>query len=320
MGTFWQRLLRGSWQVAAQPDWADFAGPAWTERIMSIQLSDQFHAKQGRSTGRWVMHRQGSGVSSRLSAAGDRLSAESRQPIAESREQLVVFLKRHYGLSRWRGLLATLFPSAGWSPAMQESRHLDHAAALGLPVPRAVAAGERIGPWGRLQSFLAVQELTDMLPLHEAIPLAAQRLGGAEFAHWKRTLAVELARLARALHQHRLFHKDFYLCHFFIHQDDTRTLPNWQGRVQLIDLHRLARHPWTWRIWQAKDLGQLIFSSDIEEINARDRLRFWFAYAGRARHSVMARLVRRFVLLKWRMYRRHNLKHHRSKAGKVLGN
>ncbi len=291
-GNFWQRLLRGTWHVAAGPDWPTFAGPGWTERIMTVPLGDQFHAKQGRSTARWVLQ----------APAG----------------KLVVFLKRHYVLGRWRGLLATLFPRAGWSPAMQERRHLAQAAALGLPVPRAVAVGERIGPWGRLQSFLAVQELTDMLPLHEAIPAAAARLSPRVFVRWKRTLAVELARLARALHDRRLFHKDFYLCHFFIHHDDTRTNPDWRGRVQLIDLHRLGRHRWTWRLWQAKDLGQLVFSSDIEEITDRDRLRFWFAYAGADRHSRSGRLLRRAVLLKWRAYRRHNLKHNKSKAGKPM--
>jgi heptose I phosphotransferase len=291
--TFWQRLLRGAWQVAAAPDWSAFAGPGWTERIMNVQLGDQFHAKQGRSTARWVL----------------------QAPTGK----LVVFLKRHYLLGRWRGLLATLFPRAGWSPAMQEGRHLEQAAAFGVPVPRAVAAGEHIGPWGRLESFLAVQELTDMLPLHQAIPAAAGRLSPAEFVHWKRSLAIELARLARALHDRRLFHKDFYLCHFFIHHEDTKRIPDWRGRVKLIDLHRLGKHPWTWRLWQTKDLGQLVFSSDIEEITARDRLHFWRAYAGIDRRTRTGRLLRRLVLTKWRMYRRHNLKHNRSKAGKPLG-
>jgi heptose I phosphotransferase len=290
--TFWQRLLRGSWHIAAGPDWPVFAGPGWTDHIMTVQLGDRFHAKQGRSTARWVLQ----------APAG----------------KMVVYLKRHYALGRWRGWLATLFPSAGWSPAVQEERHLAQAAALGVPVPRAVAVGEHIGPWGRLQSFLAVQELTDMLPLHEAIPAAAKLLSPSDFTRWKRTLAVELARLTRALHDRRLFHKDLYLCHFFIHQDDTRTIPDWRGKVQLIDLHRLGRHPWTWRLWQAKDLGQLVFSSDIEEITPRDRWRFWVAYAGTERHRRMGRLLRRLVMHKWRRYRRHNLKHHRSKAGKLM--
>jgi heptose I phosphotransferase len=187
-----------------------------------------------------------------------------------------------------------------------------------VPVPRAVAAGEHVGPWGRLHSFLAVEELTDMLPLHEAVPLAAGRLSPETFARWKRSLAQELARLTRLLHDQRFFHKDLYLCHFFIYREDIGTIPQWRGRVSLIDLHRLGRHRWTWPLWQAKDLGQLLFSSDIDEIDARDRVRFWSAYLGSKRRGWPARLLRRVVLMKWRSYRRHALKHKQTKAGKPI--
>ena len=47
-----------------------------------------------------------------------------------------------------------------------------------------MAAGELVGPHGRLQSFLAVAELTGQLALHEAIPLAAGRLDAVTFRHW----------------------------------------------------------------------------------------------------------------------------------------
>ena len=48
-------------------------------------------------------------------------------------------------------------------------------------------------PGGRLQSFLAVEELTDMLPLHEAVPLAHRNLAPDDFARWKRGLTAALA-------------------------------------------------------------------------------------------------------------------------------
>ena len=48
-------------------------------------------------------------------------------------------------------------------------------------MPLAAAAGEFIGPWGRLQSFIAIEELTDMLPLHEAVPAAAAALDPVTF-------------------------------------------------------------------------------------------------------------------------------------------
>ena len=155
MDTFWHRLVHGVWRLRHRPDWAAFAGPGWADRIMQVAVTDRHHSKQGRSIGRWV------------------LAADGRR--------LVVYLKRHYRLSWWSGWLALVRPSRGWSPATQEWEHLEWAGDAGMPVPAAAACGEQIGPWGRLQSFLAVEELTDMLPLHEAIPAAAGHLSPSEF-------------------------------------------------------------------------------------------------------------------------------------------
>jgi Lipopolysaccharide kinase (Kdo/WaaP) family len=281
---FWQRLCRGARRVRGRPDWEQALGSDWPERIMHLEVTDHYHAKQGRSTGRLI-----------LSRGGGRLS---------------VYLKRHYRMSWWRGVLATLWPRRAWSPALQEYNRLQWARDIGVPVPDAVAVGEMIGPWGRLQSFLAVEELHDMLPLHEAIPLAQSRLDARTFLKWKRGLIVELARLARVLHDHRLFHKDFYLCHFFVHQQDTCTLPQWQNRVRVIDLHRLTHHTWTWRLWQSKDLAQLLYSTaNVAGVTARDRLRFWRVYMGGRGKTWAARCLRRLILLRWRRYARHNARH-----------
>jgi heptose I phosphotransferase len=277
---FWQRLFRGTRRLRHQPDWAAFAGPDWADRIMAVAVTDRFHAKQGRSIGRWVLR------------AGDR--------------RLVVYLKRHYRLSWWRGLLATLRPGRGWSPGLQEWDHLEWARGQGLPVPAAVAGGEYIGPWGRLQSFLAVEELTGMLPLHEAVPAAAARLAPDAFLRWKRGLVGEMARLARALHERRWFHKDLYLCHFYIAQEDTEREPPWRDRVRLIDLHRMGHHPWAWPWWRAKDLAQLLYSSEVPGVTARDRLRFWRLYQEGNHHGRLARWLGWWVRLRSSKYRRHN--------------
>jgi Lipopolysaccharide kinase (Kdo/WaaP) family len=279
--SLWHRLSRGTRHLWQRPDWPAFAGPDWPERIMATAVTDRFHAKQGRSIGRWV-----------LLAGGQRLA---------------VYLKRHYRLPRWQGLLAVLWPQHGWSPALQEFQHLEWARSQGFPVPATVAAGEYLGPWGRLQSFLAVEELAGMLPLHEAVPAAAAALDGATFARWKRGLVAELARLTRALHDRRCFHKDLYLCHFYVPAEDTRRLPDWPGRVHLIDLHRLGQHGWTWRWWQVKDLAQLLYSSEVVGVTARDQLRFWRLYRGGTRGR-LTRWLERGIVVRWRRYRRHNSK------------
>ena len=64
-----------------------------------------------------------------------------------------------------------------------------------------------------------------------------------------------MARLARLLHDRCVYHKDFYLCHFYIHEDDTGRMPQaWENRVIVIDLHRLGRHRVGSMWWRVKDL------------------------------------------------------------------
>lgn len=283
-----RRLVCGARRMCARGDWTALAGVDWPECIMQMPATDDFHQKQGRSTGRLVLQRDGT--------------------------QLAVYLKRHYRLPRWRGLCAALWPGGNWSPAFQERARLAWAAGQGVPVPAVVAAGEFLGPAGRLQSVLAIEELTGMLALHQAIPLAGRQLDPATFRRWKTGLAAEVARLALLLHERAYFHKDFYLCHFFIPRGDTLRVPDWRGRVHLIDLQRLRRHRLTWPWWIVKDLAQLLYSSEIEGIDGRDRLVFWRAYLGPLRHTWGGRLLRRCVLLKGGRYRSHNGKRRARKA------
>jgi Lipopolysaccharide kinase (Kdo/WaaP) family len=274
-----RRLVRGERRIVHRPDWPRFAGPRFADHIMHVPVTDRFHAKQGRSTGRWILR--------------------------NSTGRLAVYLKRHYDLPWWRRLLATLWPDAPWSPAFAERRHLEWARARGIPVPDVVAAGEFIGPWFRLQSFLAVAELAGMTPLHEAIALAKERLPAEAHAAWKRILIHELARLTRMLHDAKRFHKDYYLCHFFIRAEDIAwPLKSFKDRVFLIDLHRLQRHQLTEDHWRIKDLAQLLYSSAVSGVNDRDRLRFLRLYQG-ASESKGRRLLQA-VVSKAARYRRHN--------------
>jgi lipopolysaccharide kinase (Kdo/WaaP) family protein len=282
-GSIWQRLWHGVRRLHERPDWKTFAGADWAERIMDVALTEDFHAKQGRSTGRWVLHQ------------GDR--------------RLAVYLKRHERLSWWRGLLAALWPGRGWSPALAEWRHLQWARARGLPVPAPVAAGEWIGPWCRLRSFVAIEELTGMLPLHEALPAAERAMSADTFLQWKRTLIAQLARITRELHDCCVFHKDLYLCHFFVPGTNLATVPRtWRGRVHVIDLHRLGHHAWTRRFWQLKDLAQLLYSSHWTGVTPRDRLRFWRHYLGPARRTWRNRFFAWCIRLKAQRYLNHNAK------------
>jgi len=285
--SWWLRLLRGICHFECREDWQSFAGDGWPQRILSVDVTDDFHAKQGRSTGRWILEKDGRSIS--------------------------VYLKRHFRLPLWHGLLATFWPGGAWSAGMRERRNLLEAKSYGVPVPQVVAAGEWIGPAGKLQSFLAIEELVGMVPLHLAIPLAKSRLESSAFCRWKAGLAAEMARLARLLHDRRCYHKDFYLCHFYIPREDTGRLPaSWRERVHIIDLHRLQFHRWTWPIWLLKDLGGLLYSSEVGGITPRDRLRFWNTYWQTRGQRLRERFWAWCVRLKGANYRRHNAKRQRA--------
>jgi hypothetical protein len=270
--------------IWCRPEWADFAGTGWLEQILSVSTPDRFHAKQGRSIGRWTLE-------------------------ASDGRKLVVYLKRHFELPRRHGLGAKLFPRMGWSPGWQEWEHLQWAEQQGLPVPRTWAAGEFRGPGLKIQSFLAVEELAGMLPLHEAVPLAWQRLGISGFAEWKRTLIAETARLTRELHRRRCFHNDLYLCHFYIAETDTAITPtNWRERVVMIDFHRMAHRRWGWQWGVIKDLAQFRYSAAVPGVVPEDHAEFWKQYLTGDWHGAAPppEWVCRAIRLKSARYQRHH--------------
>ena len=164
--------------------------------------------------------------------------------------------------------------------------------------------GERIGPGVSLQSYLMVAELVDQAPLHEAIPALAATLDPAAFARLKRALVIEMAEMVARLHAAHAFHKDLYLCHFFLPPDGFQ--PGGAGRLCLIDLHRLAVHRWSSVRWRCKDLGQLLFSTvGVSGVDDRDRLRFWKHYRRRLRMR-FPRFEGRLAQGKAALYGKHN--------------
>lgn len=276
-GSFWARLTRGTRWTWTADAYRDGLPADLDETVMGLEATDRHHAKQGRSTARVVFHRPSG--------------------------PLAVYLKRHYKLP-WKARLAALIhPSGAHSPAAAEFRHLSRAAALGVTVPSVVAAGERVGPWGRLQSFLMIAELTGSDELNVALPRLKAALDPSAFERLKRGLVREMAETAATLHRARVFHKDLYLCHFFL--DESR-LNDPGRRLALIDLHRLGEHRVLPDRWRWKDLGQLLYSTEgVDGVSPRDVSRFWVHY----RRSVpmwWPGLQARMVAWKAARYGRHN--------------
>jgi heptose I phosphotransferase len=276
-GTLLGRLVRGTRREWRSEPYRDRLPADLDQRVMTLESADRYHAKQGRSTCRV-----------RLDSPSGPLS---------------VYLKRHYRLPWPARLAAWLHPGGHHTPAAAEWAHLEDARALGVAVPDAVAAGEWIGPWGRLESYLLIRELTGCLPLNEALPALASSMPQEAFARLKREIIAEMASMTAKLHGAHSFHKDLYLCHFFLEMDSDAPVAR---RLSLIDLHRLGRHRWTAPRWRWKDLGQLLFSTfGVAGIDDRDRLRFWKQYRRRTRLMAPRWQLRR-VRAKAARYEAHN--------------
>lgn len=277
LGTLYGRLTRGVRWTWLSDDYRAALPDDLDATIMSLESADRLHAKQGRSTARV-----------RFDSPWGPLS---------------VYLKRHYRLPIPARLGALLFPSRRFTPGASELAHLERARSLGVAVPDAVAAGERIGPWGTLQSFLMVAELTGCRELNEILPDLHDAMDPDAFARLKRELIAEIAGIAARLHRAKVYHKDLYLCHFFL-DPSLRAEPG--RRLTLIDLHRLAQHRLTGFRWRWKDLGQLLYSTyALPCLDDRDRLRFWLRYR-KATDLPFARFQRRRVVAKAARYRSHN--------------
>ena len=271
-----QRFTQGQWRTRTTPAWADAVGADFVETIMDWNVTDDFHSKQGRSTGRLVLN-----------------------------SDLVVYLKRHWQLPWWHRLLACFHPTGNWTPAAQEWENLRSAQSIGVSVPEPLAMGQRVGPGLKLQSFLVIRELTGMLPLHQAIPLAQSIMPSASFTRWKNQLLIQVAEMATRLHTTHYYHKDLYLCHYYV--KTPQAMDQSPGPLTLIDLHRLGYHRWTaWR-WQNKDMAQLLFSTlGVAGLDGHDRELILQAYRGNKRQTWLNRMFEAMVRLKARRYARHN--------------
>ncbi|GBD35565.1 Lipopolysaccharide core biosynthesis protein RfaG [bacterium HR36] len=279
--TWWQRWWRGEVCVQSTELWRRYFGAVSVQEVLRFSVREIVSSKQGRSVGKLEAH--------------------------SSDGSLTVFLKRHYRLPWWQRITSLFCP--GRSSAMQEWDNLRWADAAGFCVPEALAVGEQIGPGLQLQSYLAVRELANMLPLHQAIPRAWQALAPEEFRKWKTALLSELGRIVRRLHEARRFHKDLYLCHFFIAADCLHAGADLRQRIYLIDLHRMRYHRFLlWR-WRIKDLAQLAFSMSVAGLGTADWRVFFRAYLGQEVLGPKEERLSHRVLRKAERYRWQNARH-----------
>jgi heptose I phosphotransferase len=182
---------------------------------------------------------------------------------------------------------------------------------LGIPTTTVAGKGERGRAPAHVESFLITEALEGMIHL-EDLTRDWGGLNGRRQKLLKRALLERIARMARALHEAGLNHRDFYLGHFLIKNREWR---DWQPgeplELYLIDLHRVQVRDRVPARWLVKDLGGLLYSALDCGLTWRDVFRFIERYRGRPwRESLAAeaglwrRVWRNAAGLYWQVHHR----------------
>jgi len=182
-----------------------------------------------------------------------------------------IYLKKHHVRSR------RFFRPAA-TAARREADNIARLRAVGVESMKVAAYGQRSGDDGRIESFLATEELTGYSELQTFVP---ERFAARprRIARGRDTALKELigrtADLARRFLESGFNHRDFYAGHFFV-----RESPPGQFELRLIDLARVQCRKVFRRHWIIKDLAQLAWSLPSEWIGCTDRMAFMRRYLG----------------------------------------
>jgi len=133
-----------------------------------------------------------------------------------------------------------------------------------------------------IQSLIITREVVDTHSLEERF-----QQGGAISPQYKRQLVSKVAEITRRMHENGINHRDCYICHFLLKDQD---FENQKAELTLIDLHRAQHRKHTPRRWRVKDVGGLFYSimeAPAGSFSRRDLLRFIKEYSGKSLRTTL---------------------------------
>lgn len=189
---------------------------------------------------------------------------EQRQTMrCEAPSGRVFYVKRYNsppGESFWVGLLARQFST----PAAREWAVLRRLERLNVAAPHPAACIEERDGRRITRAALITVGLPAKLSLEQLI--REQDLTPRRRQHFAR----ELGNMLRAMHEGGVNHRDFYLVHIRVGEDD---------KLYVTDLNRADIRKRVTRRWRVKDVAALLHSSPAK-VTATDKARFAKAYFG----------------------------------------
>ena len=203
---------------------------------------------------------------------------EGRRTLRFAGNSRSYFLKYHGGIG-WKEIFKNLtqgkLPVLG---AMDEVVAIDAVRGAGLDTMTIAAYGSRGRNPASVESFIVTDDLVGTLSLED---LGERWVKDPQALPptFKRALIERVATIARTMHGAGINHRDFYLAHFLMRDEDA-VANNADGPLYLIDLHRSQVRSQVPRRWRIKDLGGLYFSTARFGMTHRDLLRFIRGYSG----------------------------------------
>lgn len=197
------------------------------------------------------------------------------------------FAKIHNGVG-WieiiKNLLQARLPVLGASNEYQAIKALTR---LDIKTMALAAFGQRGNNPAERASFVITESLEPAISLED---LCVNWANETPSLALKRGLIEQVASISRQLHQHGINHRDLYICHFLLKENDLKTSADVSELpLYLIDLHRVQLRSKTPQRWRVKDLAALYFSSMDIGFSQRDFYRFIRIYSGTDLRTALSR-------------------------------
>lgn len=206
-------------------------------------------------------------------------NVKGRRTLMFTHEDRNYFVKIHHGVG-WgeiiKNLLTLKRPILG---AQNEWCAIARLHELGVGTMKTVGYGSRGFNPATRHSFIITEALEHTVSLEDYCAPWLQR---QPLFVVKRRLLTALADISRTLHSQGVCHRDYYLCHFLLHEHQrfgAGDIP--QPELSLIDLHRALIREHLPQRWSIKDVAGLYFSALHIGLNRHDFLRFVKIYSGK---------------------------------------